>query len=53
MSNPIYNQLTPNFPYVYLGIHKTQNYFYIGYRESNAMPSNLDLGFKYSHHLQE
>lgn len=30
-------------PYVYRCIHKTTGDFYIGYRESNRLPSDLDL----------
>lgn len=30
-------------PYVYMCIHKTTKQFYIGYREANTIPSNIDL----------
>lgn len=34
-------------PYVYLGIHRITNEFYIGYRYANKKPSHLDLGYEY------
>lgn len=33
-------------PYVYMGIHKTTQELYIGYRELNKLPSHVDL-FRY------
>ena len=30
-------------PYVYFGIHKVTGEIYVGYREANKLPSNLDL----------
>jgi hypothetical protein len=31
------------FPYVYICTHKETGHFYIGYREANTQPSNIDL----------
>lgn len=36
-----------SFPYVYMGIHKTTNQFYVGVRTANKVQSHLDLGVKY------
>ena len=36
-----------NFPYVYKLTHKENSQFYIGYREANLSPANLDIGFHY------
>lgn len=30
-------------PYVYMGTHKTTGHIYIGYREANTVPSDIDL----------
>jgi hypothetical protein len=38
---------TKVLPYVYLLIHKITGEFYIGYRETNQIPSSGDLGEKY------
>lgn len=36
-----------NHPYVYMGVHKETNQFYIGVRYANKLPAHLDFGIKY------